>query len=341
MKLSPHSPQIYSTVQIPCNWTDKPCDTPYWDKFIETLTVRNLGYSKLLHEFAGAVISNVYGYRFKKALFLVGSGDTGKSVLMSWLSKILGTGNSVERSLTRIGQRFGETAAYMTRLIYSSDMSDVNADNLDRFKELTGGDSISIEYKNKEPFGYRFNGFMGFSMNKLPKFGGDKGDHVYERMLIIKCDNVIPECERDHHLPEQLYADREGIIHKCIQHFREVINNGYKFTIPPECIKTLNEYKTDNSAVLEFWDECTEDRFRGDSEKYTVTEVYNAFRNWNEEQGNRHKPAMQEFKREVGNFHHTDFSKIIKRNSAGNIIVNRKLNGLGKKYLPPQRQGFY
>jgi hypothetical protein len=93
--------------------------------------------------------------------------------------------------------------------------------------------------------------------------------------------------------------------------------------------------------VLEFWDECTEDRFRGDSEKYTVTEVYNAFRNWNEERGNRHKPAMQEFKREVGNYHHTDFSKIIKRNSAGNIIVNRKLNSTGKKYLPPQRQGFY
>jgi P4 family phage/plasmid primase-like protien len=211
MKLSPHSPKIYSTVQIPCNWTDKPCDTPQWDKYIETLTAGNAGYAKLLHEFIGAVISNVYGYRFRKALFLVGSGDTGKSVLMSWLSKILGTGNSVERSLTRIGQRFGETAAYMTRLIYSSDMSDVSADNLDRFKELTGGDSISIEYKNKEPFGYRFNGFMGFSMNKLPKFGGDKGDHVYERMLIIKCDNVIPENERDHHLPEKLYAEREAL----------------------------------------------------------------------------------------------------------------------------------
>jgi phage/plasmid-associated DNA primase len=81
MKLSPHSPEIYSTVQLPCIWTDKPCDTPQWDKYIETLTAGNAGYAKLLHEFIGAVISNVYGYRFKKALFLWGAAIQARAFL--------------------------------------------------------------------------------------------------------------------------------------------------------------------------------------------------------------------------------------------------------------------
>ena len=65
------------------------------------------------------------------------------------------------------------------------------------FKALTGGDVISCEYKNKDIFSFLYKGVLWFNCNKLPLFGGDKGDWVYDRMLLIHCGKSIPENERD------------------------------------------------------------------------------------------------------------------------------------------------
>ena len=34
--------------------------------------------------------------------------------------------------------------------------------------------------------------FLWFCTNEMPNFGGDKGKWVYDRMIIVKCNNVIP-----------------------------------------------------------------------------------------------------------------------------------------------------
>lgn len=38
LTLLPHSPDVLSTVQIPCNWTGKPSPTPVFDSYMITLT---------------------------------------------------------------------------------------------------------------------------------------------------------------------------------------------------------------------------------------------------------------------------------------------------------------
>ena len=70
-----HTPELMSSIQIPCNWTSKPSATPVFDSYIDTLTSGDEGTKKLLLEYMGAIISNVQGWRFKKVLFLQGKGD--------------------------------------------------------------------------------------------------------------------------------------------------------------------------------------------------------------------------------------------------------------------------
>jgi P4 family phage/plasmid primase-like protien len=335
MELMPHTPKLLSTIQIPCNWNPNPAPTPHWDKYIAKLTDGKPAVSALIHEYIGAVASNVYGSRFKKAMFLVGSGNTGKSLISELLSKILGAENTSERSLERLGQRFGETAVYMKRLVYSADMPYMNTENLDRFKELTGGDTIAVEFKSKEPFEYRFKGLMLFAMNELPKFGGDKGNHVYDRMIIIRCDNVIPERDRDKHLSGKLFSEREGIICRCITALRRVVADGYHFTIPPECADNLNTYKTDNSAIIEFWNACMEKREYGDSENCTTSTVYKVFTLWNEEQGYKYRASQKEFRKEISAWLNLKWEQITSHRKTGTIYNNWKLNDIGENYLPP------
>ena len=64
------------------------------------------------------------------------------------------------------------------------------------FKNLTGGDKIFSEKKCKDGFHFKFDGFFLFGANVLPRFGGDRGDWVYERFFVIPCNNVIPVKKR-------------------------------------------------------------------------------------------------------------------------------------------------
>lgn len=199
LKLLPHSPEVYSTIQIPCEWKDVPTPTPVFDKYLRTLVNADPAVAQLLMEFIGVCISNVKGWRMKKSLFLVGAGDTGKSQLKSLVERMLGSDNFIGIDLKEIEARFGTGAIYGTRLAGSSDMSFMSVDELKTFKKVTGGDSLFAEFKGQQGFQYTYGGLLWFCMNRLPKFGGDDGQWVYNRIMVVNCPNVIPRHKQDKH----------------------------------------------------------------------------------------------------------------------------------------------
>lgn len=150
--LIPHTPTVYSTIQIPCDWTGKSEPTPVFDAYIRTLTNGDKAVEQLLLGFMGVCISNIKGWRMKKALFLVGDGDTGKSQLKSLVERLLDKGNFIGIDLKEIEARFGTGAIYGTRLAGSSDMSFLSVDELKTFKKITGGDSLYAEFKGQQAF---------------------------------------------------------------------------------------------------------------------------------------------------------------------------------------------
>ena len=95
MTAVPHTPSIYSTIQIPCRWTRNPAPTLVFDRYLHTLTNGDKAFEQLLLEFICVCISNVKGWRMKKALFLVGAGDTDKSQLKSLVERLLGKENFI------------------------------------------------------------------------------------------------------------------------------------------------------------------------------------------------------------------------------------------------------
>ena len=162
VELIPYSPDVFSTIQLPCEWSEENVDTPVFDAYMDTLTNGDDAVKQLLMEFIGVCISNVKGWRMKKALFLVGQGDTGKSQLKSLVERLLGRGNFIGIDLKEIESRFGTGAIYGTRIAGSSDMSFLSVDDLKTFKKMTGGDSIFAEFKGQQAFEFTFNGLLWF-----------------------------------------------------------------------------------------------------------------------------------------------------------------------------------
>jgi len=313
----PHTPAVLSTIQIPCQWTGKSSPTPVFDRFMHTLTNGDKAIQQLLLEFIGACISNIKGWRMKKSLFMVGKGDTGKSQLKSLVELLLGRGNFIGIDLKEIEARFGTGAVYGTRLAGSSDMSFLSVDELKTFKKLTGGDSIFAEFKGQQAFEFTYNGLLWFCMNRLPKFGGDDGQWVYDRIMVVECPNVIPKDKQDKTLLDKLYAEREGIVYKAVKALQTVIANGYRFTEPESVNKARDAYMIENNTVVSFFDECMTKRPRGKIEDSCSTgRIYKVYKAWCYDNNNGYAKTAGEFRKALADHLDTTFEEMsVKRNN--------------------------
>ena len=330
--LYPHDPDYLSTIRIPCEWHGIATSTPVFDSYLDTLTDGNEGRKRLLLEFLGALISNVKGWRMKKALFLHGDGNTGKSVLKSLAERIVGRGNFIGIDLADIEARFGTSTLYGRRLAGSSDMSFVTVSELKTFKKCTGGDSLFAEFKGMNAFEFVYDGLLWFCMNRLPKFGGDDGTWVYDRIICIPCDNVIPLAEQDKLLLDKLYEEREGIVYKAITAFRGVIQNGFRFTEPPEVIEARKAYRHTNNTVIAFFDECMTTRPEGKiSDMCTTGRVYKVYKAWCKDNNNGYAKTAREFRETLATHLGSTFAEMtVRYGKGGNFYKDLTLTDIAK-----------
>ena len=314
LELIPHTPSIYSTIQIPCRWTGKMSETPVFIEYMRTLTNNDNAVARLLLQFMGACLSNIKGSRMKKSLFLVGDGNTGKSQLKSLVEKMLGKGNYTGIDLSEIEARFGTGTIYGTRLAGSSDMSFMTVGELKAFKLLTGGDAVFAEFKGLPAFEYKYSGLLWFCMNRLPKFGGDDGKWVYDRIMVVNCPNVIPPEKQDKMLLDKMYAEREGIIYLAVKALQKVIKNGYFYDEPDTVTQAREKYMSENNTVISFFEECMTRRLSDTiRDKATTGKIYEVYRAWCFDNNGGFAKTAKEFRETLANYLGTTFEEMTKR----------------------------
>ena len=323
LALRPHDPSVITTIQIPCEWKPVPSPTPVFDKYLATISDGSEETQALLLEFMGAAISNVPGYRMKKALFLHGQGDTGKSQLKRLTERLLGPGNYTGIDLAQMEARFGTSAIYGKRLAGSSDMSFMTVNELKTFKKVTGGDALFAEFKGQDSFEFVYNGLLWFCMNELPKFGGDDGTWVFERILPVYCPNVIPKSEQDAKLLDKMYEERQGIVYKAVMAIKDVIDRGYRFTETQEIKEARAEYRIENNTALEFFHTCMKQRkhaVRRD-DPFTVKKVYTAYCRWYDANyGKQYRKTKKEFYSSIADSLGLRYEDMTVENAKGTVL---------------------
>ena len=296
MELMPHSPKYLSTIRIPCNWLDNDEPTPIYDNFVNTLSMNNKEVQNLLEECLGVVISNIDARKYKRALIMVGEGDSGKSQYRKLAEKLVGRENCTSLDLEQLESRFGAAALLNKRLAGTGDMGFMTIKQLKVFKNATGDDTIAAEFKGKDIFDFEFKGFLWFCANREPKFNGDKGDHVYRRMMIVRCDNVIPVEKQDKKLIDKLYAERNGIVRKAVFALKKTLDNGINFTIPQCCFDNVEKFKIDNDSILSFINECVVSRPNGKIiDSCSCKRMYDVYKEWCKDNNNGYAEGKQAF----------------------------------------------
>lgn len=257
-ELKEYSEDILLTRIVPCKYyPNKSLDeAPVFKSYLETLCDNNEVEMDFLLEYIGGILSHVKGWRFKKMLELVGDGNTGKTQLRELTMNLLGREHSVSIDMKKINERFGAVQLYRKRLAGSGDMSTVEIAEMNVIKNLTGGDSLFAEYKGKDGFSFRYDGFLWFNANKLPHFRGDRGQHVYERFAIIQCHNIIPKEKRDPQLLDKIMAEKNVIASVAVDKFKKAIERGYKFSESSEMRNSIINYQVENNSLLAFIKDC-------------------------------------------------------------------------------------
>ncbi len=326
MTLEPHSPRVLSAIQLPCQWNDEDTPTPLFDSFISKLTDGDKAIENLLLEFMGVSLSNVKGWRLKKALFMVGPGNTGKSVLKSLTEKLLGRGNFIGIDLKEIEARFGTSNIYGKRLAGSSDMSFLSIDELKAFKKCTGGDSLFSEYKGENgfEFTYTYNGVLWFCMNRLPRFSGDDGQWLYDRIVQVECKNVIHLEEQNKGLIDGLYKERQGILKKAIEGLRLIMAAGYRYTEPDCVLKARRRYMIENNTITAFFEECMKPREHEKiSNAITTGKGYDAYKAWCTDNNKGYHKTAKEFREGLASHLNSTFSDIsVRRGNGGTYYMD-------------------
>ena len=284
-ELVPHDPEVLSTIQLQYNYDPALKDKPVFDRYINDLFTREDGSidndsSMILQEFCGLAISNIYVYRAKKALFLCSiRGNTGKTQLLNLIQLILGEENATSIPIQHMNEnsgRFTMGTALGKRMIINGDQTESDIGDSSYFKQLTGGDRTKMENKNQKPLMVRYRGGIMVGCNGLPSFTDDKGEHVFERLLLIMCTNVIPEEKRDSMLLDKMKPEIPAIINWFMEGLRRLIGNGYKFTRSKSAEDAVKEYRQRLDSVYRFINEwegkiTIGNEQHGDTEHFEIT----------------------------------------------------------------------
>lgn len=274
-----HTPKIKSAIQINARYIPSekrpPFFTTLFSKYIDDLCrdpEGNVDQTKadLLQEFAGLILSNMNISKLKKMLVLCSPrGDSGKSVFLNVMTELLGEQRVANVPLQKMNEnnRFSLGALKKVRLLACGDQTGAVVEDTSILKQLTGNDMVKTERKGIQEEYIHFHGGILILCNALPSFKDDKGDHLFDRLMIIPCENHFDAKKADVNLTDKLLLEKDIIFSWALEGLHRLIDNDFKFTECKAADALKKEYRSNVDTVFRFIEEngyiitgCRDDR---------------------------------------------------------------------------------
>ena len=219
--------------------------------------------------------------RFQKFLMIKGKGGTGKSIALSFIQHIVGSGNYASMSLQNLNQRFYPTGLFGKLLNACADIPSTAMESVDIIKKAVGEDTLLYEKKGQDPTQFNSYAKLLFSANEMPLNLDDKTNAYYRRLLVLDINRTIPEEEKDSKLKEKMCNESAYAIHMAILALKQLYTDNHfiESNHSKECIAHL--YRSADS-VKAFTDDMLCHKV---GEKIKRSEVYKMYEEYCEDNG--------------------------------------------------------
>lgn len=249
-KLEKFTPEYFILNALPVKYDPK-AKCPKTLKFLDEVVHKD--DKQVLQEWAGYCLYR--RYPIHKALMLIGEGANGKSTWMEVLRTLLNNENvSTEPLQSFEANRFSVVSLYGKLANIYPDLSDRSLRATGSFKMLTGGDTITAEYKFKNRFCFKNYAKLMFSANKIPECKDDT-TAFFRRWIIINFPNqFLPDDPKtDPNLIDKLTTEKElsGFFNWALEGLKRLLKNG-KFSHAKSVEETRQQYTRASNPVKAF-----------------------------------------------------------------------------------------
>ena len=205
-------------------------------------------------KFLGLCLSDIRD--LKLCFFLYGPSNSGKTVVLNLLKKIVGEEWCSSVSFTQMSNEFAITQLLGKRLNLSGEVSGASNKRLDILKSLTGNDNVTASYKGKDHFQFRNESLLIFACNSFPSVNAlEEFDSFLSRVIIFPFSNVVHRDKWIENLEEILLDDAGNIITEAIVGLRELKKDGYCFKESPEMKRCKQSFKGQYNSFALYADE--------------------------------------------------------------------------------------
>lgn len=273
-KLYPHSPDQITFTCIKAKY-DPQAKCQIFEEYLQRVTGGDFLLSKRVWMAIGYLL--IYPARGKFFIFMKGIGNSGKSVLGSFIRRLYPKESISSIRLKQMKNEFGMASLANPVINFDMDMpsSKIDEEAASRLKQITGGDSINVPRKFRDDALLERRIKFVFSSNH-PLIIDGEDDALLKRIIYLPFNYAIPDDQQDPYLGEKIWKERDAIVTKALRYARKLVQLNYIFPEIPQvdnvkCIVRDSIAKTVGKFIQESCD-------RSEPKAVTATEdLYNAY----------------------------------------------------------------
>jgi putative DNA primase/helicase len=279
-ELRPSRREHFSTKSISIDF-DLDAPAPVFHAFLKEAVGDQVKVA--LQQYVGYSLS---GRTSAKAVFMpLGPSDTGKSTFLRTIYNLLGDYaaqiqiESLMKGSEHSGNAFADLAALRgARFVMTSEVDAGHRLNVSRLKSICQGSDGEIrailKYENQMQFVETHK--LWIDSNFRPIVPHDDGA-VFNRIIPIPFERVIPRDRMDHALPDKLRAEFPGILAWGVLGSTRVYRNGGDLPRPSAITTAVSAYRGAMDIVARFLDDCCE---RDAMAETGSSLLYRGFEHW-------------------------------------------------------------
>jgi len=235
---------------------DPDAHAPLFLAFLDRIMGGNSALIGFIHRAVGYSLT---GLTDEQCLFFLhGSGQNGKSTLLTAIKELLGDYAMqcpAETLMVKQGGGIPNDIARLrgARMVATSETEDGRRFAETMIKQLTGQDTIAARFLFAEYFEFIPNFKIWLAANHKPVIRGDDFA-IWRRIRLIPFAVTIPPEEKDGKLPDKLRAEYPGILAWAVQGCLEWQRQG--LNPPPEVLAATEEYKSEMDLIGKWIEEC-------------------------------------------------------------------------------------
>lgn len=231
---------------------------------------------KLLLEIIGANISNYM--HFKRAYFLIGETNSGKTVIALLIVKVIGEELVSTIPFTELCGKFSSYPIFGKFLNYDDELDGGVIKSTSTFKKLVSMAYMKAEGKGANAKSFHNRAHLLCSGNALPNFGDFDGSNeaLFKKMVVLDFPFTTDEDKIDVKLEDKLWEERNIIFSLAVKELHRLLRMKYsKFTECRSFGKVMAAYTEGARALDTFIEErCT----IGKDKRVYVSDFLTAFK---------------------------------------------------------------